>query len=156
MCGTRNDVLIINKSKIKIIFYHENHDNLRSINESLMPTKPIIKTETEVQTETMVAEEGQTIVHCICNQDAYYRIWPSTFLIEHGTGKEAKLITAFNVSFYPQWTPKSPGQKFTLIFEGLSKACIVFDLREIIPQEGGFEVNAIVRNETDVYTVWID
>lgn len=121
-----------------------------------MPTQPIIKTETEVQTETMVAEEGQTIVHCICNQDAYYRIWPSTFLIEHGTGKEAKLITAFNVTFYPQWTPKSPGQKFTLIFEGLSKECVVFDLKEIIPQEGGFEVNAIVRNETDVYTVWID
>jgi len=123
-----------------------------------MSTKTEIntQTETEVATETMVAEEGQTIVHCICNQEAFYRIWPTTFLIEHGTGKEARLITAFNVSFYPQWTPKSPGQKFSLIFEGLSKACVVFDLKEIIPQEGGFEVNAIVRNETDVYTVWID
>ncbi len=123
-----------------------------------MSTKTKISTqsETEVQTETMVAEEGQTIVHCICNQDAFYRIWPSTFLIEHGTGKEARLITAFNVTFYPQWTAKTPGQKFTLIFEGLSKECVVFDLREIIPQEGGFEVNAILRNKTDVYTVWID
>ena len=112
--------------------------------------------ETELQVETMVAEEGQTIVHCICAKDAYYRIWPSTFLIEHGTGKKAKLITAFNVSFYPQWILKSPGQKFTLIFEGLSKTCVVFDLKEIIPEEGGFEVNSIVRNGTDVYTVNID
>jgi hypothetical protein len=112
--------------------------------------------ETETATETMVAEEGQTIVHCICSQDAFYRIWASTFLIEHGSSRKAKLITAFNVSFYPQWTPKSPGQKFTLIFEGLSKTCVLFDLKEIIPQEGGFEVAAILRNGTDVYTVQID
>ena len=124
----------------------------------LLATKTEIATqvETEVQVETMVAEEGQTIVHCVCGQDAFYRIWPSTFLIEHGTGKKAQLITAFNVTFFPHWTPKSPGQKFTLIFEGLSKSCAVFDLKEIIPQEGGFEVNSIVRNGTDVYTVNLD
>ncbi|MCX6296292.1 MAG: hypothetical protein NTX97_09525 [Bacteroidetes bacterium] len=115
-----------------------------------------IQYESEVATETMVAEEGQTIVHCVCGNDAFYRIWPSTFLIEHGTGKRAKLLTAYNVSFYPQWTPKSIGQKFTLIFEGLSKTCIVFDLKEIIPEAGGFEVAAIVRNNFDVYTVAID
>ncbi|MGZ6539797.1 MAG: hypothetical protein ACXVEB_15590 [Bacteroidia bacterium] len=121
-----------------------------------MSTKTKISTETETQVETLVAEENQTIVHCICNQDAFYRIWPSTFLIEQGTGKRAKLITAFNVSFYPQWTPKAAGQKFTLIFEGLSKTCVVFDLQEIIPQEGGFHVSGILRNNTDVYTVNID
>ncbi len=123
-----------------------------------MSTKTKVNTETDVEVavEAMVAEENQTIVHCICSQDAYYRIWPTTFLVEHGTGKKAKLITAFNVTFYPQWTIKSPGQKFTLIFEGLSKACVVFDLKEIIPQEGGFEVYSIVRNNTDVYTVNID
>ena len=121
-----------------------------------MSTKISTQSETEVATETMVAEEGQTIVHCICNQDAFYRIWPSTFLIEHGTGKKARLVTAFNVSFYPQWTPKGIGQKFTLIFEGLSKTCVVFDMKEIIPQEGGFHVSSIVRNGTDVYTVDID
>ena len=110
----------------------------------------------EVATETMVAEENQTIVHCVCGQDAYYRIWPSTFLVEHGTGKKSKLITAFNVSFYPYWTPKSPGKKFTLIFEGLSKECALFDLQEIIPESGGFHVKDIVRNNSDVYTVNID
>lgn len=117
---------------------------------------PSIETATETALETMVAEEGQTIVHCICGQEAFYRIWPSTFLIEHATGQKARLVTAFNVTFYPDWTPKSAGQKFTLIFEGLSKSCVVFDLKEIIPQEGGFEVNSIVRNNSDVYTVNID
>jgi hypothetical protein len=122
-----------------------------------MSTEPGIITETkeEVQTETMVAEENQTIVHCICAMDAAYRIWPSTFLIESGTGKKAKLITAFNISFYPYWTLKNAGQKFTLIFEGLSRNCVLFDLKEEIPQEGGFHVKGILRNSTDVYTVEI-
>lgn len=113
-----------------------------------------IELETALQTE--VAEEGQTIVHCICGQDAAYRIWPSTYLIEYGSNKKAKLITAFNISFYPYWTLKNQGQKFTLLFEGLSKDCAVFDLIEQIPQDGGFEVKSIVRNQTDVYTVNID
>ena len=122
----------------------------------------IIKTDTKQQIETVVEveeyveEENQTIVHCICGQDAAYRIWASTFLIQHNTVNKSKLITAYNISLYPNWTLKNKGEKFTLIFEGLSKNCIVFDLKEIIPQEGGFEVNSIVRNSTDVYTVNID
>jgi hypothetical protein len=120
-----------------------------------MPINPEIltKEETEIQTETMVAEENQTIVHCICGVDAAYRIWPTTYLIEHGTGGRAKLVTAFNVSFYPHWTLKNAGQKFTLIFEGLSRNCSMFDLKEEIPQEGGFFVREILRNGSDVYTV---
>ncbi len=114
-----------------------------------------IKEQEEVETETMVAEEGQTIVHCICSVEAAYRIWPSTFLIEHGTGKRAKLITAFNITFFPYWTFKNAGQKFTLIFEGLSRNCIMLDLKEEIPQDGGFEVKNILRNNSDVYTVHI-
>src|SRR4051812_48230636 len=116
-----------------------------------MSINPEIKKEeeTEVAMETLVAEEGQVIVHCICGQDAYYRIWHSTFLIEHGTGKKSKLITAFNVSFYPYWTAKTKGKTFTLVFEGLSKACAIFDLKEVIPEEGGFYVKNIVRNSTD-------
>jgi hypothetical protein len=122
-----------------------------------MSTSPEILTETEeeVQAETMVAEESQVIVHCICSMDAAYRIWPSTFLIEQGTGKRAKLLTAFNISFYPYWTFKDAGQKFTLVFEGLSRNCVMFDLKEEIPQEGGFEVKSILRNNSDVYTVHI-
>lgn len=111
-------------------------------------------TETEVlpEVKTLQSEERQTIVHCSCGDDYAFRIWPSTYLIEHGTGKQAKLITAFNISFAPQWT-LNDGRGFTLIFEGLSKACTSFDLREIIPQEGGFEVINIQRNTMDVYQV---
>jgi hypothetical protein len=110
------------------------------------------KTESATEVKTLESEERQTIVHCTCGVDYAYRIWPSTFLIEHGTGKRAKLITAFNITFAPQWT-LNDGRGFTLIFEGLSKECTSFDLKEIIPQEGGFEVLSILRNRSDVYQV---
>ena len=65
-------------------------------------------TETEELTEikTLESEERQTIVHCTCNGDGSeaYRIWPSTYLIEHGSDRRAKLLTAFNISFAPNWT----------------------------------------------------
>jgi hypothetical protein len=111
-------------------------------------------TETEELTEVKIleSEERQTIVHCTCGEDYAYRIWPSTFLIEHGGGKRAKLITAFNISFAPQWTVND-SKGFTLIFEGLSKGCTKFDLKEIIPQDGGFEALDIPRNNMDVYEV---
>lgn len=112
--------------------------------------------ETSVEEKEQLAEENQTVVHCICGQDAAYRIWPSTFLIEHSTQRKAKLITSYNISLYPNWTLKNKGEKFTLIFEGLNRKCVVFDLKEIIPQDGGFEVNNIIRNTTDVYTLTID
>jgi hypothetical protein len=66
--------------------------------------------------------------------------------------KNSKLITAFNISFAPQWT-LNDGKGFTLIFEGLSKGCTLFDLKEIIPQDGGFEIKGIPRNTMDVYQV---
>ncbi|MDQ3048378.1 MAG: hypothetical protein M3R27_12575 [Bacteroidota bacterium] len=122
-----------------------------------MDNQPEVITEAkeEIAVETLVAEEGQTIVHCVCGSEAAYRIWPSTFLIEHSTGRRAKMVTAFNISFYPHWTLKNAGQQFTLIFEGLSRDCSKFDLKEEIPQEGGFEVKGILRNGSDVYRVKI-
>ena len=108
--------------------------------------------EVEAKTETLINAERQTIVHCTCGETYAYRVWPTTFLIERGTGKKAKLITAYNISFAPQWT-LNDGKGFTLIFEGLSKECAVFDLQEIIPQEGGFEVSGILRKNSDVYQV---
>ncbi|MBK6523182.1 MAG: hypothetical protein IPG08_13135 [Sphingobacteriaceae bacterium] len=73
-------------------------------------------------------------------------------LIEHGSTRQAKLVHAFNISLAPTWT-LNDGRGFTLIFEGLSKGCTAFDLREIIPQDGGFEVFNIQRNKSDVYSV---
>ena len=120
----------------------------------MIETKEIIeqKTETKTEVKTLESEERQTIVHCTCGEDCAFRIWPTTFLIEHGTNKQAKLLTAFNISFAPQWT-LNDGKGFTLIFEGLSKTCTSFDLKEIIPQEGGFEILNIQRNKMDVYQV---
>lgn len=112
------------------------------------------QTETEVKVQTLQDEERQTIVHCQCaveNSEAY-RIWSSTYLVEHGSDRRAKLLTAFNISFAPTWT-LNDGRGFTLIFEGLSKNCRSFDLIEFIPQAGGFEVFNIPRNKTDVYHV---
>ena len=112
----------------------------------------MLETVLETEIKTLESEERQTIVHCTCGEDYAYRIWPSTFLIERESGKRAKLITAFNISFAPQWT-LNDGKGFTLIFEGLSKGCSSFDLKEIIPQEGGFEVKGIPRNTMDVYQI---
>ena len=117
------------------------------------------ETETEVEhateIETKVSEERQTIVHCTCTTAELYRIWTSTFLVEHGTGKKAKLVSTYNISLAPEWTANN-GKGFTLIFEGLSKECSVFDLIEIIPQSGAFEVKGIIRNNTDVYRIQVD
>lgn len=110
------------------------------------------KVETKQEIKTLESEERQTIVHCTCGEDYAYRIWPTTFLIEHETHKQIKLITAFNISFAPQWT-LNDGRGFTLIFEGLSKECKSFDLKEIIPENDGFEALNIQRNKTDVYHV---
>lgn len=111
-----------------------------------------VATEQITNIKILESEERQTIVHCTCQEDYAYRVWPTTYLIEHGTGKRAKLITAFNISFAPQWT-LNDGKGFTLVFEGLSKECSVFDLKEIIPQDGGFEFPDIPRNKIDVYQV---
>lgn len=115
-------------------------------------TEVITETAEKTEIKILESEERQAIVHCTCPEEYAYRIWPSTYLVEQGSGRRAKLITAFNISFAPQWTIND-GKGFTLIFEGLSKSCTVFDLKEIIPQEGGFEVTGVTRNKSDVYQV---
>ncbi len=46
--------------------------------------------------KTLESSEKQTILHCQLVEDEWaYRIWPSTYLVEKGSGKRAKLITAF-------------------------------------------------------------
>lgn len=114
----------------------------------------LVEIEEQVEVKKLESEERQTIIHCSCNGDGSeaYRIWPTTYLVEHGSNKRAKLITAFNISFAPTWT-LNDGRGFTLIFEGLSKDCKSFDLIEMIPQAGGFEVFNIPRNKSDVYYV---
>ena len=114
-------------------------------------------TKTKKKTKTLESEERQTIIHCTYNPINAVRIWPSTFLIEKESGKRVKLITAFNISFAPEWTFAFNGNnKFTLVFEGLSKGCTMFDLMEIIPLPDPFVVRNIARTNSDVYNIRID
>ncbi len=111
---------------------------------------------TKRKTKTLESLERQTIVHCTYNPQMAVRIWPSTFLIEKESGRRAKLLTVFNISFAPEWTFATNGNKFTLIFEGLSKECTRFDLMEIISLPDPFVVRNIERTQNDVYNITVD
>lgn len=108
-----------------------------------------------VETQTLEDAERQTVVHCRYDAHIAVRVWPSTFLVERESGRRAKLITAYNISFAPEWTYGNTEPVFTLIFEGLSQSCAVLDLVEDIPLPEPFVVKGILRNETDVYTISI-
>lgn len=109
--------------------------------------------------ETQIHEQGQVVVHCIQVADfpSLIRIWPSTHLYDHHSDHVSDLVHAENISYFPEWTPVDSGENyFTLIFSGLPKHCIVFDLLEICDnQKGAFKVMSITRNETDVYFVQV-
>lgn len=114
---------------------------------------PILKRELLEKNE----EEKQVIVHFTLyggSGDAA-RIWKSTYLIDVETQVRYPLLWAEGISFAPKWTLISPERplEFTLIFKGLPKSCKVFDLLEIIPEQGGFELRNIRRNNSDVYYV---
>jgi hypothetical protein len=81
------------------------------------------------------------------------RIWKSTFLHAKGSSHRSSLIHVENISLHPTWTHVSEGEtiNFTLIFSGLPKDCEYFDLIEDIPEPGGFIINEIKRNNSDVY-----
>jgi hypothetical protein len=118
----------------------------------------IVKTKkkSSTKTKTLESKERQTIIHCTYKPEMAVRIWPSTFLIEKESGRKVKLVTAFNISFAPEWTFATNGNKFTLIFEGLSKGCTQFDLMEIIPLPDPFVVRNIARNQSDVYHINVE
>ena len=105
--------------------------------------------------QTLHQEENQVIVHVhlkIRFQPLGIRIWPNTLLIPHEGGRPAKMIQSLGISRAPEWMyifQKS--FVFTLIFEGLTKDCQVFDLVEDVPLPDPFEFRGIVRNQTDVY-----
>lgn len=109
-----------------------------------------------ISVETL--EDGYVYVHCHFRnlwQDALIRIWKTTFLVDRASGSRSKLIHAENISFAPVWTTigSAPEYTFVLIFEALPRQCALFDLLEDIPQAGGFCVENIRRNFTDVYHI---
>ena len=115
----------------------------------------LIITQEKTEVKVLESEERQTIIHCTYNPMHAVRIWPSTFLIEKESGRKAKLVTAFNISFAPEWTVASFSNRFTLVFEGLSKDCSQFDLMEIIPLPEPFIVRNIQRAQSDVYNITV-
>ncbi|MFM2156346.1 MAG: hypothetical protein RL516_1095 [Bacteroidota bacterium] len=115
----------------------------------------------DAETSTLVAEavavEAQVVVHVsIWSDEAVnLRIWGSTFLFDTHSGHHSKLVHFENISLAPEWTSIKSAlpYRFTLIFEGLPKSCIQFDLIEIGLGEGCFEFKNIMRNQSDVYYV---
>jgi hypothetical protein len=105
--------------------------------------------------KTLHQEENQVIVHVhlkIRIPPMRIRIWPNTLLIPHEGGPSAKMIQCIGISKAPQWMHIFERScVFTLIFEGLTKDCLVFDLVEDIPSPNRFQYMGIVRNQTDVY-----
>lgn len=128
-----------------------------------MPTtdKPKIAEELLQSLQTRTQEEKQVIVHCCFPGSAAFgnliRIWQSTFLIDDAIGHRSHLIHAENIAVFPYWTEVPPMKDFwfTLVFSGLPKECKRFDFMEVIPEEGGFFVQNIRRNESDVYRIKI-
>lgn len=135
----------------------KNNPHLKSPDSPRIP-QPEKSVDTLLETDVEVQQDSHVYVHCYFNNpgmDMLIRIWRSTYLVDNGSSYRAKLVHAENISFAPQWTmiPDRKSFRFLLIFEGLPKSCITFNLLEDIPQAGGFFVENISRNETDVYHV---
>ena len=119
-------------------------------------------TETDVLTitQTEVELESQVVIHGSYTADLYtgrIRIWPTTYLIDRHSQHKSQLIWHEGISMYPDWTWLNPGKNyFTLIFSGLPKSCVIFDLVEEIPEPRGFMIEGILRNNSDVYNVSFD
>lgn len=121
-------------------------------------TKPEVAVETRTQINAEVREDSFVYVHCYFHnawKDMLIRIWKTTFLIDRTSDIRSKLVHVENISLAPVWTqiPDGVTYSFLLIFSGLPKSCRQFDLVEEIDQPGGFFIENISRNETDVYHI---
>lgn len=129
-----------------------------AVKEAPPATKPAVDIETLTSIDPTVLEDSFVYVHCYFDnvyKDMLIRIWQSTFLIDKASGSRSKLVHVENISIAPVWTqiPNGVTYSFLLIFNALPKSCQVFDLLEDIPQAGGFFVEGIQRNQTDVYHI---
>jgi len=130
-----------------------------TLRELEIQTKPKLDPDLLQQAQSYPEVEQQVILHCRHHPGIFFpyqvRIWPSTYLKAKDSSHVARLIHAFNISYYPEWMSIShlKPHEFTLIFEGLPKDCLVFDLVEDIPEPAGFYVGSISRNSSDVYHV---
>lgn len=129
-----------------------------SIREAPARPKPDVDYEVLEGISTEALHEGYVYVHCHFHNewpDSLIRIWKTTFLIDRVSGSRSRLVHAEHITFAPIWTRIAHRQHYTflLIFESLPKTCKVFELVEEIAQPGGFHVENIHRNPTDVYHI---
>jgi hypothetical protein len=120
--------------------------------------KPVVGIEALTNVDAQTLEDSYVYVHCYFNnvwKDMLIRIWKTTYLVDRTSDFRAKLLHAENISFAPVWTQIPDGKQYTflLIFSGLPKSCQQFDLIEEISEPGGFSIQNISRNETDVYHI---
>ena len=125
--------------------------------EQIITATPAVKLDNKQKEKILsqIHEEKALIVHCTYNTeiDGGIRIWKSTFLINKASGERSTMHHAENISIAPEWTyvPEGKTYRFILIFAPLPKSCEFFDLLEDIPQAGGFFIQNIKRNKSDVY-----
>lgn len=122
------------------------------------PVKPKVDVETLASIDPSMLDDSYVYVHCHFSNpsdEMLIRIWRTTFLVDISTHARSQLLHAENISYAPQWTiiPRKGDFTFLLIFGGLPKSCLLFDLVEEISQPGGFHIQDIARNETDVYHI---
>ena len=123
--------------------------------------KPFVDMDVLASIHPELMDDSYVYVHCHFNnlwEEMLIRIWKTTFLIDAASSARSSLIHAENISYAPQWTliPDRQPFSFLLIFSGLPKSCVRFDLVETIPEPGGFFVKDIRRNEQDVYHVQLE
>lgn len=107
---------------------------------------------------TNIEETGQVIVHASITCKAAWelvRIWQTTYLVDTESNRKSALLHVSNVAVAPNWTPIVYGQtlRFTLVFEALPKSCSRFHFMEVISEPGGFLIENIQRNQSDVYQI---
>ena len=120
-------------------------------------TQPKIKLDPKLlqESKAQVEAESQVVIHVtltISELPSLIRIWSNTYLICGNSSAKSKLLNADKISFAPLWTRVDQEHyQFTLIFEGLARDCVVFDLVEDIPTMDRFEYFGIARNQSDIY-----
>jgi hypothetical protein len=143
-----------------MIFHHSCKNNTgNGEHQVIAPCRPKVRLHKKIRDEVLsqIHEEGMVIVHCTYHAeiDGGIRVWKTTFLVDKASGERSPLHHAERISVAPAWTwvPEGKTYRFTLIFAPLPKSCELFDLLEDIPQPGGFFVQNIRRNKSDVYHV---
>jgi hypothetical protein len=105
-------------------------------------------------------QEGQIVIHfqykCMEPLGTWLRAWKTTYLFDCHSSHKSELVHVENIPMYPDSATIHYGKffSFTLIFSPLPKDCTHFDLKEIIPEAGGFFFNNISRNESDIYNIF--